>query len=715
MAPSDVAAGDITKYLEKDIPAVIDKYDALWEIQDPEENPYKSKYEARKLLEAVLKEVERLLADAVPGSDDASLGSDACARFSLYLGKNHYFCEEIPTAEQLFNRSLERYLKSASRLVPDNFLSIQDVFNQLGMLWCNRHGHAEGMNYLRRAQIMFENRPDCVRQDPNYNQRSADNYTLTMFYLAQAYGALQKPGLSARFCAETMSQQLDHNTTGERKPDVKEKDPFDCKDWVRNCLSLSDFFVNEAMFWTAEYLLHSGSILCERCLDICGIKPEGWEELKAECARDLGNYYSTRLQFLRTCTQHPTAGEITWRGEKKRPSPENKEDTKGTVLKFTCAADHATGPAVVNDSPPIVWDSVFPYEVFLENEEAQDNRVAEETGSGADTNGIADEPSRAVGWLEYKDGERVRLPVHFKALHGYVERRIRKANVGFFAVRDEAPAAELKVEAFDQEGNTIPIPVQPSCAGLSFEAAREIFKLANHYQLKSLEYFQLDGWVTDHVRILQEISQMYRTIIFWERGQKRVAAMMTRRVRMLSPLLELLNPKVYIAFWRQLSFEMAEVNQQLHDLRSFGRLPENGGGHACEEENEEEKPMSVKGAARLNELANKSLKFYSTFIDSYHERGVVPDKVDNDNARVYLTARLNRARFRTKMRGLSREDLIEAHKLSLQEYEWLLDYGRRNQGSISHPDVNFEQELNLCQELAAMLPAKLSRIAQGKR
>ena len=29
------------------------------------------------------------------------------------------------------------------------------------------------------------------------------------FYLAQAYGALQKPSLSARFCAETMSRQLE--------------------------------------------------------------------------------------------------------------------------------------------------------------------------------------------------------------------------------------------------------------------------------------------------------------------------------------------------------------------------------------------------------------------------------------------------------------------------------------------------------------------------
>ena len=90
----------------------------------------------------------------------------------------------------------------------------------------------EGMNFLRRAQVMYTWRPQAVRDA--CEARCENNYTMTMslgirpsmrsrysedssgciaglprFYLAQAYGALQKPVLSARFCAETMSRQLE--------------------------------------------------------------------------------------------------------------------------------------------------------------------------------------------------------------------------------------------------------------------------------------------------------------------------------------------------------------------------------------------------------------------------------------------------------------------------------------------------------------------------
>merc|ERR1719357_1027038 len=129
------------------------------------------------------------------------------------------------------------------------------------MIWCSRQDFQQGMNFLRRAQIMFERRPEPVRQ--SHEQQAASNHTLTIFYLAQAYAGLQKSSLSARFCAETMSQQLEHNTSGRRPEDARSKDPFDCRDWVRNCCTLSDYFVNEGMFWTAEYLLQSAATMCE--------------------------------------------------------------------------------------------------------------------------------------------------------------------------------------------------------------------------------------------------------------------------------------------------------------------------------------------------------------------------------------------------------------------------------------------------------------------
>lgn len=724
MAPVDDPPGALGRYLDNDIKDVVTKYDKLWEVEDEEENPYKSKYEARVLLESAVKDIKRLLGETSEG-DEAHRGREMLARLRLFLGKNYYFCEEVPMAEKFFNRSLEQYMRSPLRLEPEHFVHIQDVFNQLGMLWCNRQGHGQGMNYLRRAQIMFEKRPDSVRQA--CEQKAADNYTLTMFYLAQAYGALRKPGLSARFCAETMSQQLDHNTSGTRPREALERDPFDCKDWVRNCCALSDFFINECMFWTAEYLLQSAAIMCERCDDICGLKPEGLEELTAECKRDLANYYSTRLKFAKTCSENPDIGEDVWRGERK-PAAQPGAIGEGSRLSFQCSADAAGGgddeAPYVESAAPVVWDDIFPEVVHLEDEEAEDNRLAEETGGGDTTTTAADSgkgKKHNIGWLEYGPGERVRLPVYFKRLHEFVERRIRKANAGFLVARGAlSPESEQakKKEGEETEAGTpcdTQPPQQPSCIGTSYEAAREIFKLANHYQKRALEYFLLDGWATEHTRIMQELSQMYRTILFWEADRKRAAAMLSRRLRMLGPLVDVLNPKVYVAFFRQMTFELAEVSQQLYELRAHGKLPDTPGSRlSLDDDDDELDPRDSKLAARCNHLAQTSVAYYGKFVESYHEHGKVPDKIEDDNARVYLTARLNRARLRTKMRGLGRDECVEAHKQGLREYEWILGYGKRHPQVATHPEIGMATELKLCEEMVGMLPARLSRLAAGR-
>ncbi|CAK8998388.1 unnamed protein product [Durusdinium trenchii] len=278
----------------------------------------------------------------------------------LFLGKNLYYCEEVPGAEKYFIRSLERYLRSPLRLTPEPFCFIQ-----------------EGMNFLRRAQVMYHQRPDAVRE--SCEERCENNYTMTMFFLAQAYGALQKPNLSARFCCETMSRQLESNTSGQRSPEIKERDPFDPKDWIRNCCAMSDFFVNEGMFWTAEYLLHSGLVMCERSQEMAGMEPENLAELRAECLRDIGNMYATRLKFARACSECPDAWEEVWRGERKKAEADAASSVpdEGTRLCFRVAADREERPPEGGEGP-ILWDKVFPEVVYLEDDEAQDNQLAEE-------------------------------------------------------------------------------------------------------------------------------------------------------------------------------------------------------------------------------------------------------------------------------------------------------------------------------------------------
>lgn len=717
MAPVDDDSRPLATYLDQEVPKLITKYDKLWEFTDPEETPYKSKYEARKLLESMVKQVEHLLSETTEAAD-AERGREMLARLFLFMGKNLYFCEEVPKAEKYFNMSLERYLRSKFRLEPLYFVQIQDAFNQLGMLWCNRHGFREGMNFLRRAQIMFLNRPQAVRDQQE--QRAEDNYTLTMFFLAQAYGALQKPGLSARFCAATLSRQLEYNAPGQRSQEVRERDPFDCKDWVRNCCAMSDYFVNACMFWTAEYLLHAALAMCERCKAICGIRPENLEELQAECKRDLGAVYAARLRFMRSCVEYPDHAVEVWRGALKKPVA-LEGGGEGSRLSFRCSADGVAGTETQSNTEeePIVWDAVFHEVVQLEDEEAHDNRMAEEEEEAASEPHVENvSASGKEDWLELQPGHRVRLPVYFRCLHDIAERRMQRANASFFVLRKQqlevSPGSASSVAAPRCEDDTA--EKLPTYAATVFEAAREVFKLANRYQTMALAYFQLDGWVSEHVRILQELSKMYRNVIFWEKDRKRVAAIEMRRARMLAPLLDVLNPKVFLAFWRQLSFECAEIYQELFELKGLGKLPGGQSPFQVDDADDDQEDLSVtsdvRRVARHNELVRKSLRYYTIFVDSYKQQDQSdPKRVEEDHTRSYLIGRLSRARLRTKMRGLSLDDDIEEHKQSLRDYEYILDYGKRNHEVIVKPDVNMAKELLLCNEMATMLRTKLSSMA----
>eukprot|EP00811_Abedinium_folium_P033512 NODE_6469_length_1669_cov_4.754864.p1 GENE.NODE_6469_length_1669_cov_4.754864~~NODE_6469_length_1669_cov_4.754864.p1 ORF type:complete len:508 (-),score=193.55 NODE_6469_length_1669_cov_4.754864:145-1560(-) len=471
--------------------------------------------------------------------------------------------------------------------------------------------------------------------------------------------------------------------------------------------------------------------MCDHYEELCsGPKPESMHELQADCKRDLGQFYATRLKFSKTCSEHPVLCSQVWRGEKgPREKQEEEEDKKegadvdeGSKLTFRCSADRCgatgigAGPRDDDaDKPPIVWDEVFPEVVRVGDVEEEDNKLAEEVEL-VDGEDAGDTSGRS---MLVRESERVRLPVHFRPLHAIVERRVRRANTAFLRCRSDNEA-QLAAEhaAAVEKGEEAEEPLaMPSPAAVSFEAAREIFKLANYYFSQALCSFPLDGWVTEHVKILQELSQIYRTLVWWEKDPKRIAAMMVRRARMLTPLLEQLNPRVYVAFWRQLSFEAGEMYQEMFELKAHGKKPGSPQSNTVDDDEDDAKsaaldPMQV---ARANELARKSIKFYDVFVESYHTNKKVPEKIDADNVRVYLTARLNRTRLRTKFCGLGVDENVELHTQSFREYEWILDYGARNPEVRTDENIGMTREIKLCEDMAAMLPAKLSRMAAKRR
>lgn len=108
----------------------------------------------------------------------------------------------------------------------------------------------------------------------------------------------------------------------------------------------------------------------------------------------------------------------------------------------------------------------------------------------------------------------------------------------------------------------------PSASITTFEAARSVFKLAMRACASAKRVFVLDGFVTQHVRVAQLESALYKRLIAFETDAKRVVAMQLRRLALLTPVLSAeLNPVAFCALVQELSYECAEVAAEVFDLK----------------------------------------------------------------------------------------------------------------------------------------------------
>lgn len=113
----------------------------------------------------------------------------------------------------------------------------------------------------------------------------------------------------------------------------------------------------------------------------------------------------------------------------------------------------------------------------------------------------------------------------------------------------------------------------PFDAITSFDVARQVFKMGMSACEGAKRVFVLDGFVTQHVRILQLESLFYKRLLHFETDLKRQIAMHLRRLNILGPLLqEELNPDAYCALIQEVSYECAEIAGEVFDLKQEKRI-----------------------------------------------------------------------------------------------------------------------------------------------
>ncbi|KXZ47726.1 hypothetical protein GPECTOR_33g608 [Gonium pectorale] len=219
-----------------------------------------------------------------------------------------------------------------------------------------------------------------------------------------------------------------------------------------------------------------------------------------------------------------------------------------------------------------------------------------------------------------------------------------------------------------------------------FDGARELFNTAMPYFKDALSYYQLDGFVTDHVGILMDMSNMYRCLASFESDPSRVAAMQRCRCQLLEPLSGQLNPQFYPGLSRSIDLELAHVYREVSDVR------ERQGGQA----------------AKTASAAASAVKYYQRFLRSFatSEGGDLPDRIDTDNEPYFLMASFGLGRMLHRMKGGASgapadpsyaQLVVSAHK----HLQWTAAYVKR------HALEAWTEEAQAAEELSELLVERM--------
>lgn len=249
----------------------------------------------------------------------------------------------------------------------------------------------------------------------------------------------------------------------------------------------------------------------------------------------------------------------------------------------------------------------------------------------------------------------------------------------------------------------------------SFEDARDVFKQGTRASDQAKTFFVLDGFVTEHVRLLLLQSRLYKRLVYWETDQKRQIAMELRRMAIVTPLLgDQLNPSAYTALLQELYFEGAEIASEVYDIKL---------------------KKSEKRDEKTNAYALKAIHCYQQYLRFFYSPP--PASVTGGNNVRLPSNEMTPGEVRTLLLGFfalarmcgkvyfpkDKEKTLSCWTSSLgfheavpalvQKYQDLQSNAGTTNGQVLKQ--MFEGELAICHEMLELLPEKINQLAYNGR
>ena len=235
----------------------------------------------------------------------------------------------------------------------------------------------------------------------------------------------------------------------------------------------------------------------------------------------------------------------------------------------------------------------------------------------------------------------------------------------------------------------------------NLEQAKTLFRLSNTQFKKALTYYTMDGYVTENIQINMDISQLYKLLIQFENDNNRIFAMEERRINLLEPIYNVINHKVYVMQWQEISLELAEIFSEIFES-NYELLRVH------------QKKVTSKEIEEINSKGEKGLFYYNDIIKYIEEEYNKEEEKKIEDFITIITIKSNMARIYSKL--IYNKDVkkrVESLKKSLNMYQEVYNH-LKNSKHFFNERPELQDNLNMCEEMIGMLPIKIDKINRGE-
>lgn len=230
---------------------------------------------------------------------------------------------------------------------------------------------------------------------------------------------------------------------------------------------------------------------------------------------------------------------------------------------------------------------------------------------------------------------------------------------------------------------------------LMYDDAKLVFLNAQQWLKKAKEFYSLENHASDYVQIIQDWSQLYRNLAFFEDDGPKQCKLHKKRIILLEEVVAELNPSYYLCACRELWFELGETYSTILDVKV----------QRMQDDPERPTPHALK---KINYLTMKAINAYNSFLDLLKDVRTkeMPKEFSADLEHPALIAYFYLGRLYSKLISPDKAIQLENTKKSYEYYKMVVDYCEANENAKKHIGT----ELSVCVDMVKLLPVKILKI-----